>query len=109
MWKWIKPREAPVHLGRMTRHTVADRHVALYDYLDHRFASVLVLTFGQIEDLLGCSLPDSARTRQEWWTTADAQTDVPPCSEAWISAGRTARPNLQARTVTFERAALPRS
>jgi hypothetical protein len=73
---------------------------ALYTYLDHRYASVVVLTFEQIEALLGSALPGPARTEREWWTEiADAQRH---CS-AWTSAGRTAAPNLAAGIITFER------
>ena len=35
---------------------------ALYAYLEHRYASVVVLTFEQIEGLLGFALPTPART-----------------------------------------------
>ena len=34
----------------------------LYTYLEHRYASVVVLTFDQIEALLGLALPTPART-----------------------------------------------
>jgi len=37
-------------------------------YLEHRHADVTVLTFGQIEDLLGFALPRLARTYEAWWT-----------------------------------------
>ena len=121
MWNWIKRREAPTRLGVKAHAPVSElaigkvttrprkvtgQHAALYDYLEHRYADIVVLTFGQIEDLLGFALPDSARIRQEWWTLSDPHGDRSSCSEAWISAGRTASPNLLARTVTFERAAL---
>ena len=35
---------------------------ALYAYLEHRYASVVGLTFEQIEALLGFALPTPART-----------------------------------------------
>ena len=63
----------------------------------------VVLTFGQIEDLLGFTLPDLARTDQEWWTIADLSTAEARCSDAWTLASRTAKPNLLAQTVLFER------
>ena len=72
----------------------------LNTYLERRYASVVVLTFEQIESLLGFALPTPARTEREWWTdTLDTQRH----SAAWTGAGRTAAPNLGARTVTFER------
>ena len=73
---------------------------ALYTYLDHRYASVVVLTFAQIEALTGFALPTPARTEREWWTDTE---DAKPQSAAWTGAGRTAAPNLSAGTITFER------
>ena len=72
----------------------------LYTYLEHRYASVVVLTFEQIEALLGLALPTPARTDRAWWTdTGDTQ----PQWAAWTEAGRTAAPNLSAGIITFER------
>ena len=76
-------------------------YLSLYTYLEHRYASVVVLTFEQMEALLGFALPASARTEPDWWT-GDA-VPAHPHAAAWTGAGRTAVPNLIARTVTFER------
>ena len=65
------------------------------------FTVTVVLTFAQIEDLLGFELPELARRGREWWTTTD--TSSMQC-RAWTNAHRTAVPNLTAQTVTFERA-----
>ena len=73
---------------------------ALHTYLEHRYASVVVLTFEQIEALLGFALPAPARTEREWWT--DIKNPQFQCA-AWIEAGRTAAPNLAAEIITFER------
>jgi hypothetical protein len=81
----------------------AGKYRLLYEYLEHRYANTVVLTFGQIEDLLGFTLPDPARTHREWWTTADTPTAEARCSDAWTLAHRTATPNLMAQTVAFER------
>ena len=72
---------------------------ALYQYLDDRYAYTVVLTFAQIEDLLGFKLPDSARVDQEWWANADPNDTPHPHSRSWTLASRTATPNLQAQTV----------
>jgi hypothetical protein len=72
----------------------------LYTYLEHRYASVVVLTFEQIEALLGFALPTPARTDREWWTEV---VDTPHHCAAWTGAGRTAAPNLAAGIITFER------
>lgn len=75
----------------------------LYRYLEHRYADVVVLTFGQIEDLLGFALPPLARIDRAWWTPRPAPVDGLPFSDAWTLAGRTAKPNLLAKNVIFER------
>jgi hypothetical protein len=120
MWNWIKRREliarhltasdAPAAqqlLGTALRRAakVPGKYAPLHEYLANRYADSVVLTFSQIEDLLGGALPDTARTRDEWWTSTDNVADKSSCSDAWILAGRTARPNLLARTVAFERRA----
>jgi hypothetical protein len=84
---------------------VAGKYALLYEYLERRYADVVVLTFGQIEDLLGSALPDVARTTQPWWGAVVATAGVPAHSDAWTMAGRTASPNLLARNVVFERTA----
>ncbi len=75
----------------------------LHKYLEGRYADTVVLTFRQIEDLLGFGLPDLARTDPAWWTIAAGTGADPRFSDAWTLAGRTARPNLLARNVVFER------
>jgi hypothetical protein len=79
------------------------KYVLLCDYLENRYANTVVLTFRQIEDLLGFALPDRARTEQEWWTMRDLGASGGRYSDAWVLAGRTARPNLPAGNVVFER------
>jgi hypothetical protein len=86
---------------------VAGKYGVLYRYLEHRYADVVVLTFAQIEDLLGFSLPQLARTYQPWWTLG-ANVQGAPHADAWTLAGRTASPNLQSRTVMFTRTSVRR-
>lgn len=111
MLAWLKRRRLtaqhevaprPVPAKRDVRKD-AGRYRLLYDYLENRYASTVVLTFEQIEDLLGFTLPELARTDQGWWTTADMSTTEARCSDAWTLASRTATPNMSARTVAFER------
>jgi hypothetical protein len=96
--------ESPRTIARAkpTAPAVPAEYRSLYTYLDGRYASIVVLTFEQMEALLGFALPVSARTEPDWWTAAAVPTRH---SAAWIAAGRTAAPNLLARTVTFERPA----
>lgn len=89
----------------MTSQPVAvpPEYLSLHKYLNNRFAETVVLTFAQIQDLLGFALPDLAR-QPEWWTDADVDGTPSPQSHSWTQASRTAIPNLTAQTVTFERA-----
>jgi hypothetical protein len=81
----------------------AGEYQLLYQYLRDRFSDRLVLTFGQIEDLLGFALPAPARVQRDWWGTSDSVADRSKQSDAWTLAGRTASVNMGAQCVTFER------
>ena len=113
LFDWMKRRRstAPidttpkVEAVKPNRGKKAGKYRLLYEYLEHRYANTVVLTFGQIEDLLGFALPDLARTQLEWWTIADIATTEARCSDAWTLAHRTATPNMMAQTVVFERVA----
>ena len=105
-WRGPAPVSQPgakILAVELTTAPVPAEYQALHTYLEHRYAAVVVLTFGQIEALLGGALPLPASTERDWWTGGAA--DQPSHSAAWRGAGRTARPNLPARTVTFERLA----
>jgi hypothetical protein len=76
-------------------------YMPLYTYLDRRYAGTVVLTFEQIEALLGFTPPSPAFADAEWWTGASGANDRH--TAAWIAARRSAAPQLSARIVTFER------
>jgi hypothetical protein len=100
----ILTREADVEPARPQGRVMSGKYQLLYKYLEDRYANVVVLTFSEIEDLLGFSLPDQARLSQEWWTdAAAAPVSGSNYSDSWILARRTAAPNLRAHTVAFER------
>jgi hypothetical protein len=110
MFDWMKTsqplahpqRDAHAEPAKPQGRAMSGKYLLLYKYLANRYADTVVLTFSEIEDLLGFTLPDQASVQQEWWT--DAGTPVPNYSDSWILASRTAVPNLMARTVVFERA-----
>ena len=77
----------------------------LHKYLRDRYADRLVLTFGEIEDLLGVALPDDAKSEETWWDTPGRSAPRSAQADAWVLAGRTATVNLPARIVVFEREA----
>jgi hypothetical protein len=84
-------------------HGNAGEYQLLYKYLRDRYADRVVLTFAEIEDLLGFSLPASARLQQEWWSGADAVARRSAQADSWTLASRTATVNLSAQSVLFER------
>jgi hypothetical protein len=86
------------------RRRISGKYQPLFQYLDDRFANTVVLTFAEIEDLLGSTLPEEARRQPEWWTNTAAGGHPPNHSDSWTLANRTARPNLLAQIVAFERA-----
>jgi hypothetical protein len=111
MWRWLKRRNmlprgesAPTSTAPQRRRQ-AGADQLLFDYLEDRYAQTVVLTFQQIEDLLGSGLPEPARQDSAWWLEPPTGTTGAATggTRAWTLAGRTARPNLQAQTVTFER------
>lgn len=112
MLDWLKrrgstayhPRETHAETAKPHGRVMSGQYLLLYKYLENRYADTVVLTFAQIEDLLGFTLPDQARLHREWWTDRETHVAGPNYSDSWILASRTAVPNLLARTVVFERA-----
>ncbi|HEY2434939.1 MAG TPA: hypothetical protein VGI12_19865 [Vicinamibacterales bacterium] len=86
----------------MTLSAPESQYAALYAYLKGRYADLVVLTFAEIEDLTGFSLPAPARVNADWWSN-DRDDDPAAQSRVWLQASRRATPNLFARTVAFER------
>jgi len=84
-------------------HGNAGDYQSLYEYLRDRYANRVVLTFGEIEDLLGFPLPGPASAHPSWWDPAAAFGRRPTQSDAWTLARRTATVNLVARSVAFDR------
>lgn len=82
---------------------VPEPYGRLYRYLNGRFADTIVLTFDQIESLLGFALPDLARIRLDWWASAIEGAAPSVQALSWMEASMTATPNLSARSVMFER------
>jgi hypothetical protein len=99
-----RARPEPVEIPKPHSRPMVGKYVLLYKYLENRYANTVVLTFAQIEDLLGFELPEQARFYPEWWSGAEGTAARPHYSDSWILASRTAVPNLPARIVTFERA-----
>ena len=100
----FQKREGDAEMAKPQGRVMAGKYLLLYKYLKDRYADTVVLTFGQIESLVGFALPDQARLNQQWWTNAEVTTAGTNYSDSWILASRIATPNLLAQTVAFERA-----
>lgn len=77
----------------------------LRDFLAAKSDRSISLSFKEIEDLIGRSLPPSAygAASRQWWSNAPSHSHA----RAWLSLGRKAKLNLAARMVTFSRPASP--
>lgn len=104
---WPRPTRAADPFISVVPRTVNSKirvlpeYQALFGYLDHQHARTVVLSFFEMESLLGRPLPPIARHDDGWWTAAATRSSRQ--ADAWMEAGRTARPNFAARTVAFER------
>ena len=107
MLQWMKRRGPITYLQRAPHSepqpVMSGTYLFLYKYLLYRYADTVVLTFRQIESLLGCALPDQARLNPQWWTNVEVTAAGTNYSDSWLLASRIATPNLLAQTVVFER------
>ena len=110
MLEWIKRRRLARYkaleadAANVEGPLMYGRSASLHKYLDDRYADAVVLTFAEIEDLAGFALPEVAHRSNDWWTAPGPNATRSRFADSWIQANRTARPNLGARTVAFDRA-----
>lgn len=79
------------------------RYAALADWLQSRPGKVdqVILTFNQIEEIVGADLPTSARSHRAWWANDSVGHTQ---SQLWLEAGwRTTYINLSEGRITFSR------
>jgi hypothetical protein len=74
----------------------------LHDYLCAQNLRELVLTFKEIEEIIGDRLPASA-TRPQWWENATAPNTSHVQCKAWRAAGYNAYLVIGSDKVRFER------
>jgi len=103
--KWLdkryRPTQADAKLGGYDRGT--SKYDPLKKYLAERTEPVIRLSFGEVERILGFSLPDSARDHRAWWANERSGGGHVNAS-AWMEAGRrTTNVDLNAEAVDFVR------
>ena len=76
------------------------KYQALSEYLYERWEKRIVLSYDEIEDVLGFELPTSAHTLpQSFW----ANTEYHNYAKSWLLLGYKAKVNVKTKNVTFER------
>lgn len=77
------------------------KYYPLFSHLQQAAGEPVTLTFAQIEELLGSSLPGSARTRAGWWSNRSRGAVQ---ATAWMGASyHVVAVDLTAETVHFEK------
>jgi hypothetical protein len=61
----------------------------------------VLMTFGEIEKIIGATLPVSAKTYPEWWANEANPRTTHLQARAWLDAGFKATVNLSREVVTF--------
>lgn len=80
------------------------KYFPLYKFLQQNEGAPVSLTLGEIEQLLGTTLPGSARSRAGWWSN---RTSGAVQASAWMDAGYHVKAvDLAAETVQFGKAQL---
>ncbi len=78
------------------------KYDSLREHLSTQRSMVLRMNFDRIDELVG-GLPQAASKSQAWWGNERSEGTTHVQCNAWLDSGYKARPNLKARTVTFEK------
>lgn len=74
----------------------------LYEYLSKQTLRQLILSFSEIENIIGAQLPNSV-VRPQWWANdTNSETSHVQC-KAWLAAGYNAYLVIGSSKVRFER------
>lgn len=78
-------------------NTRGSKYEPLQKFLKSKQSNRLIMTFSEVEDVLGFKLPASAYKYMAWWDGASQHTQA----YSWSKAGFTAKPNLKEKKVEF--------
>lgn len=77
------------------------RYSLLAEFLSLSVQDEVILTFRQIELIIGDKLPESARTHNAWWSNA---TTSHPHADTWLLSGyKTHSLSLEEETISFSK------
>ncbi|WP_342598104.1 hypothetical protein MHB48_10830 [Psychrobacillus sp. FSL H8-0483] len=77
--------------------TRGSKYEPLHKYLKSKDSRRFVMTFLEVEEVLGFNLPVSASKYMAWWDSASQHTQA----YSWTKAGFQAKPNLSEKKVEF--------
>lgn len=81
------------------------KYAALGAYLKKQSGNIVRLSFAEIEQLIGGSLPASARRYRAWWSNNSNNSVI---TKAWLGAGfRSQDVDMAGETLVFARAKEP--
>ncbi len=96
-------RLTAANLSGRTPPASAGKYEPLRAWLLGQTGAEIILTFNEIEDILGDELPTSARQYVAWWANEDPRLSQHVQCRAWRGGGWTARPNLGLAQVKFRK------
>ncbi len=77
----------------------------LGDYLKSRASSEIVMSFSDIENVIGSRLPPKAVNHPAWWSNNTSNNTM---TKVWLDAGyKTERVDISARKLIFRRSGRP--
>src|SRR5687767_2675293 len=79
--QWTGEGRSMTSLGKSA--PIPAEYLPLHKYLDGRYADTVVLTFSEIEDLIGITLPELARTDKTWWDNGGEGGTATSQSQSW--------------------------
>ena len=109
--KRVSQLESQVHTEQKTNNLFADRstfpeecknskYQALSEHLYGSWEKRIILSYEELERILGFALPMSAHTTpHSYW----ANTEYHPYAKSWLSIGYKAKVDTKNKIVTFER------
>ncbi|MER1999519.1 MAG: hypothetical protein ABS882_07070, partial [Lysinibacillus sp.] len=77
--------------------TRGSKYEPLYKFLESKESNRLIMTFKEVEEVLGFTLPESASKYMAWWDGSSQHTQA----YSWTRAGFKANPSLKEKKVEF--------
>ncbi|MCH5162831.1 MAG: hypothetical protein J1G38_05015 [Clostridiales bacterium] len=94
----INNAPAPLSQATVQLDKVSAKYRGLAEYLLSSNETRVTLTYSQIEEILGFTLPDTARKfKQSYW----ANTETHSYASSWMAVGYKTRVDVERDTVTF--------